>query len=63
MLKEPDRDLFMKAMEKELASLFKAEMWKMVPKVEIIEHYDKQRKEGKAIKHEKIMMIWSFKGK
>ena len=53
MLKEPDRDMFMKAMEKELASLFKAEMWKMVPKVEIIEHYDKQRKVGKVIKHAK----------
>ena len=35
----------------------------MVPKAEMIEHYDKQRKEGKVIKNEKIMMIWSFKRK
>ena len=63
MMKEPDRDMFMKAMEKEVASLFKEEIWKMVPKSEMIDHYDKQRKEGKVIKHEKIMMIWSFKRK
>ena len=43
MLKEPDRDMFMKAMEKEVASLFKEEIWKMVPKSEMIEHYDMQR--------------------
>ena len=54
MLKEPDRDMFMKAMEKEVASLFKEEIWKMVPKSEMTGHYDMQRKEGKVIKHEKI---------
>ena len=62
-MKEPDRDIFMEAMNKEVSSLFKEKIWKMVPKSEILEHYTHQRKEGKEIKREKIMMIWSFKRK
>ena len=38
MLKEPDRDQFMEAMKVEVASLFKEEIWKMVPKSEMLEH-------------------------
>ena len=47
ILKEPDINQFMEAMVTEVASLFKEEIWKMVPKSEMLEHYTKQRKEGK----------------
>ena len=57
MLKEPDRDLFMRAMEKEISSMFKEEIWKLVPKDEMLRHYANERKNGKDIKREKIMMI------
>ena len=43
--------------------LYSKEKYEMVPKAEMIEHYVKQRKEGKVIKYEKIMIIWSFKRK
>ena len=63
MLKEPDRYLFMEAMNKEVSSLFKEGIWKMVPKSEMLEHYTQQRKEGKEIKREEIVMIRYFKCK
>ena len=43
MLKEPDRDMFMKAMEKEVASLFKEEIWEMVPRQHMTVKYISQR--------------------
>ena len=63
MPKEPDRDLFMKAMKKEISTMFKDEIWKLVPKNEMLQHYANERKNEIDIKREKIMMIWSFKRK
>ena len=63
MLMEPDRDQFMDAMNKEVTSLFNEDIWKMVPKREMLEHYTKQKNEGKEIKGEKSIMIWSFNHK
>ena len=63
MLKEPDKLEFAKAMEKEVSSLFDEQIWKMVPREEMTRHYASERKLGKSIKREQIMMIWSFKRK
>ena len=63
MLQQPDRDDFMEAMRKEVDSLFKEEIWAMVPRQQMKDHYATQRKLGKDIKREQIMMIWSFKRK
>ena len=63
MLKEPDKDEFLKAMNDEVASLFKKRIWKMVPRSEMKHHYNEMRMKGKDISREQIMMIWSFKRK
>ena len=63
MLQQPDRDDFMEAMRKEVDSLFKEEIWAIVPRQQMKDHYATQRKLGKDIKREQIMMIWSFKRK
>ena len=50
-------------MHKEVASFFEERIWKVVPKSEMLEHYQKERKKGLDIKRHQLMMIWSFKRK
>merc|ERR1711944_286381 len=39
MLMQPDKELFMEAMEKEVSSMFQHKIWKTVPKKEMLQHY------------------------
>ena len=61
MLQQPDKMDFLKAMESEVASLFNKKIWALIPKSKKVQHYAKQRRQGKEISREQIMMIWSFK--
>ena len=63
MLKEPDKAEFLKAMTSEVASLFSEKIWALVPREEMTQHYVNQRKTGKTIDRQQIMMIWLFKRK
>ena len=63
MLGQPDKAEFLKAMEIEVSSMFRDEIWKLVPRTEMLQHYAAQRKAGISIHREQIMMIWSFKRK
>ena len=63
MVKQPDRDKFIEAMELEVASMFKENIWLAVPKRVMTEHYRKERASGLDVKRHQIMMIWSFKRK
>ena len=63
MLVQPDKEEFIAAMHKEVASFFEERIWKVVPKSEMLEHYQKERKKGLDIKRHQLMMIWSFKRK
>ena len=63
MLQQPDRDNFIEAMSKEVDSLFKENIWDMVPRKQTKDHYAGQRELGHDIKREQITMIWSFKRK
>ena len=63
MLQQPDRDKFVDAMREEVHSMFKQEIWKSVPKAQILQHYQQQREGGTEIRRHQIMMIWSFKRK
>ena len=63
MLKQPDRNLFMEAMNKEVKSMFEEEIWKLVPKRDMIDYFKGERNKGKEIQRERIMTIWSFKRK
>ena len=63
MTKQPDKDKFVEAMEVEVASMFREEIWKAVPKRVMREHYQAQRDSGLDVKRHQIMMIWSFKRK
>ena len=62
-MQEPDKADFIEAMRKEVTSLFTEKIWKRVPKKEMKDYYRKQRAEGKDVKREQLMMIWSFKRK
>ena len=63
MLLQPDKEQFFKAMEDEVQSMFDQEIWKIVSRTEMEEHYAEERRKGREIKREQIMMIWSFKRK
>ena len=63
MLQQPDRDQFVEAMKKEVASMFAAGIWRRVPKQEMFDHLKQQREQGVNAKRPQIMMIWSFKRK
>ena len=63
MLQQDDKEEFVKAMESEVAAIFKEKIWELVPKKEMVEHYKREREKGKVIKREQLMMIWSFKRK
>ena len=63
MLQQPDRDDFIKAMEKEVASMFEEGIWEKVPKSVMLDYYRKERNKGLDIRRHQIMMIWSFKRK
>ena len=63
MLQQPDRDDFIKAMEKEVASMFEEGIWEKVPKSVMLDYYRKERDKGLDIRRHQIMMIWSFKRK
>ena len=63
ILKQPDKDNFVKAMHKEVASMFEDNIWKIVPRSEMLEHYATERRKGVTIKRQQLMMIWSFKRK
>ena len=49
MMKQPDKDEFTKAIEKEVSLFFKEDIWKMVPKAEMNQHFMSQWKQGKNI--------------
>ena len=53
MLQQPDREELMTAMKKEVASLFKEEIWEMVPRQRTKGHYASQRQPGHDIKRER----------
>ena len=63
MVREPDKDKFIEAMEDEVASMFQEKIWKAVPKRIMTDHYKAQRATGLEVKRHQIMMIWSFKRK
>ena len=63
MLQQPDRDLFIQAMQKEVESMFAAGIMRRVPKQEMFDHLRRQREQGIDMKRPQIMMIWSFKRK
>ena len=63
MLQQPDRNDFKEAIRKEVTSLFKEEILKMVPRQQMRDHYTAQRNIGHRIKREHSMVIWSFKRK
>ena len=63
MLLQSDKEMFIKAMEDEVSSMFEHDIWGAVPKRNMFEHYNKIRSDGTQIKRQKIMMIWSFKRK
>ena len=48
MVKELDRDLFIKAMEKEVSSMFKEEIWKLIPKMRYYDTTPTKEKPEKA---------------
>ena len=62
-LQPPDKEEFLKAMEKETASMIQEKIWEMVPRSEMIRHYDDQRRNGKEINRQQIMTILTFKRK
>jgi len=63
MLAQPDKSDIIKATELEVVSMFKDDIWKLVPRSEILQHYTKKRHAGISIRREQIMIIWSFKNK
>ena len=50
MLKEPDTQKFVEAMEVEVTFRFKGEIWVVVPKQKMLAHYSKMRADGQDIK-------------
>ena len=63
MLQQPDREQFVTAMKKEVDSMFSEGIWRRVPKQEMLDHFERQKKQGLSVKRPQIMMIWSFKRK
>ena len=63
MVRLPDKDKFIDAIEVEVASMFREDIWKAVPKRIMTDHYRAERAKGLDIKRHQIMMIWSFKRK
>ena len=57
MLREPDRNKFVEAIEKEVRSMFDEGILKAVSKREMRDHYDKVRVEGLDVERQQIMMI------
>ena len=47
ILQQPDKMEFIEAMEEEVGSMFKDNIWEMVPRSEMVKYYDEQRKNGK----------------
>ena len=63
MLREPDRNEFIKAMHAEVEAIFKEKIWKRIPRNIMEEYYAGERKKGVKIEREQLTMIWSFKRK
>ena len=63
MLLQPDRDKFLEAMEKEVRSMFDEDIIEVVPRRQMLDHYNKVRAKGQSVERQQIMMIWSFKRK
>ena len=63
MLQQPDKAKFVQAMHDEVESMFKQDIWEVVDKQRMLDHYSNKRKAGFDVKRHKIMMIWSFKRK
>ena len=61
MLKEPDKDKFVKAMDIEVASMFDENIWISVPKREMLAHHNKQSAVGHNTHRYQIIVIWLFK--
>ena len=56
-MEQQDRQYFENIMHDEVSSMFRKEIWKQVPRREMMVHYAKHRSEGLNINMEYIIMV------